>query len=93
MISSVFLFLRRNAIDPTATNPWSEKEIDLLHGLMPFAERSDVADIVWRYGDQIKVVHDRIVRDNAARGQTIPDLFRGIFDAETVQKIEELYAR
>jgi hypothetical protein len=84
--------LRRDQNDPTAHLPWSEKEIDLFHGILPFAERSDVADIIWKYGDQIKVVHDRIVRDNAARGQTIPELFRGIFDAETVQKIEELYA-
>jgi len=93
LIFSVFLFVRRNANDPTATSPWTEKEIELLHGLIPFAERSDVPDIIWKYGDQIKVVHDRIVSDNAARGQTIPDLFRGIFDDETVQKVENLYAK
>jgi hypothetical protein len=93
LISSVFLLLRRNANDPTATSPWAEKEIELLHGLIPFAERSDVPDIIWRYGDQIKVVHDRIVRDNAARGNTIPDLFRGSLDAEMMQKVEDLYAK
>jgi hypothetical protein len=93
LIFSVFLFLRRNANDPTATNPWTEKEIELLHGLIPFVERSDVADIIWNYGDHIKVVHDRIVKDSAARGYTIPDLFRGIFDVETVRKVEELCSK
>jgi hypothetical protein len=85
--------LRRDQNDPTAHLPWSEKEIDLFHGILPFAERSDVADIIWKYGDQIRIVHDRIVRESAARGETIPDIFRKAAGPQTMQRIEELYAK
>jgi len=90
---SVYLLLRRNANDPTATSPWSPRELDLLHGVIPFTRRSSVSTMLWRHADQIKVVHDRIVADCEARGETIPDLFRGSVDSEMMQKITDLYSR